>query len=203
MVPMPGSEFTIREESSLGLAEHAGVAIAFGAASRVDLSALEDPAGWRLVEVPTPTRRKDYDAVEGPREWAARFDVARWGLVSAWAGEAETGDERIGGERIGGAVIAMDAAGVDLLGGRRDLALVWDLRVAPEWRGRGAGRALWAAAEAWALARGCVEIRVETQDANPAACRFYARQGLAPVAVVAGAYPGLDEAMILWGRPLV
>ena len=185
-------DFTIREESAFALAAHGTVPIAFETTSRIDLDALRDPAGPKLVGIPMGPRRKDYDAIEGPSEWATRFDTARWGLVAAWSG----------GERIGGAVIAMDTAGVELLGGRRDLALVWDLRVAPEWRGRGVGRALWAASEAWARARECVEIRVETQDVNPAACRFYAGRGLAPILIVPDAYPGLDEAMILWGRPL-
>ena len=188
---------SIREESARDLKGHATVSIAFETGARLDLEALGDPAGVRFVEIPIPLRRKDYDAFEEPSEWARRFDVTGWGLVTVWAD-----DESEGNARIGGALIAMDTAEVDLLDGRRDLALVWDMRVAPAWRGRGVGRALWAAAEAWARARGCAEVRVETQDTNPAACRFYARQGLRPIAIAPDAYPGLDEAMVLWARSL-
>jgi len=34
--------------------------------------------------------------------------------------------------RLGGAVVAFDTAGVDLLGGRSELAVLWDIRVQPE-----------------------------------------------------------------------
>jgi ribosomal protein S18 acetylase RimI-like enzyme len=75
--------------------------------------------------------------------------------------------------------------------------------VSPAARGRGAGRALFAAAEGWARARGCRELKVETQNVNVPACRFYMRQGCALGAVNRGAYPGLTgEIQLLWYKDL-
>jgi GNAT superfamily N-acetyltransferase len=60
---------------------------------------------------------------------------------------------------------------------RSDLAVLWDIRVQPERRGRGVGKALFYASVDWACRRGCRQLKVETQNVNVAACRFYASQG--------------------------
>lgn len=182
------SEVAIREAASEGFVAYAEVPIGFEAEHRLDLNALRESGGRRLIEVQTGRFRKDYDALEGPVSWSSRFDVSNWGVLAAFVAD----------RRIGGAVIAFDTPGLEMLEGRRDLAVVWDLRVAPEARGRGIGRALWLAAVEWARVRGCTELRVETQDVNVAACRFYAAQGCELVSVDEAAYPGLAEAQILW-----
>jgi GNAT superfamily N-acetyltransferase len=90
-----------------------------------------------------------------------------------------------------------------MLEGRRDLAVLWDLRVAPEARGQGVGAALFQAAEAWAAARGCRQMKVETQNVNVPACRFYASQGCVLGAIHRFAYPELPhEVQLLWYRDL-
>jgi GNAT superfamily N-acetyltransferase len=97
---------------------------------------------------------KDYDAIigESPLDWPSRFDVSRWRMFTAW----------LEGRRRGGATVAWSSPGVLLLEGRRDLALLWDIRVAPDARGRGVGSSLFRSAEAWARAQGCSELKVET-----------------------------------------
>ena len=90
-----------------------------------------------------------------------------------------------------------------MLEGRSDLAVLWDIRVAPDARRRGIGAALMAAAERWAEAQGCAELKVETQNINVPACRFYARQGFTLREARRFAYPGLpDEIQLLWYRPI-
>jgi GNAT superfamily N-acetyltransferase len=69
------------------------------------------------------------------------------------------------------------------------LAVLWDIRVAPAFRGRGVGRALFEAVETWVGARGCAELKVETQNINVAACRFYAALGCQLRTVRTDAYP--------------
>jgi GNAT superfamily N-acetyltransferase len=111
-----------------------------------------------------PPHVKDYDAHPGnhPTQWREHFELRRWGFLAAWAE----------GQRLGGAVIAWDAPDLAMLEGKRDLAVLWDLRVVPEaWR-RGVGSALFRAAEAWASARGASQLMVETQNVNAPACRF-------------------------------
>jgi GNAT superfamily N-acetyltransferase len=144
-------------------------------------------------KIDTPYQ-KDYDAVDGgPRSWAPRFDVSRWAVFVA----------RAVGRRVGGAVGVFDAPDVEMLAGRRDVALLWDIRVAPDARGAGVGAALMDAVEAWARARGAAWLEVETQNINAPACRFYARHGCDLHAVNPGAYPELpNETQLLWYKRL-
>ena len=155
---------------------------------------VEDSATVLLVqrELPRPFA-KDYDRLEDPRQWARTFDTSRWALLSAWQGEA----------RVGGAIIARDTTGVDMLEGHSDLAVLWDLRVEPTARRRGVGAALVQLAQAWALQHACNELKVETQNTNPAACAFYACQGFALARAIRGAYAELpDEVQLIWRKPL-
>ncbi|HET7229149.1 MAG TPA: GNAT family N-acetyltransferase [Longimicrobium sp.] len=133
---------------------------------------------------------KDYDAgEERPQRWARRFDVTHWRLFTA----------RMDGELAGGAVVAFNTPGVEMLEGRRDLAVLWDIRVMPSLRGQGVGAALFRAAAAWARGQGCRWLKVETQNVNVGACRFYARMGCELGSIHPFAYPDLpDETQLLW-----
>jgi len=55
--------------------------------------------------------------------------------------------------------------------------VLWDIRVSAAERGTGIGSALFRAAEDWARARGCGWLKIETQNVNAAACRFYQKMG--------------------------
>jgi GNAT superfamily N-acetyltransferase len=139
--------------------------------------------------------KKDYDAIdgEGPAHWAEQFDLTHWAFFIAL----------IDGTNVGGAAVAHDTPGVDVLEGRRDLAVLWDIRVDASVRGQGVARALFKAAEAWALASGCRQLKVETQNVNVPACRFYARQGCILGAAHTQAYPAFpDEIQLLWYKNL-
>jgi ribosomal protein S18 acetylase RimI-like enzyme len=107
----------------------------------------------------------------------------------------------VAGERVGGAAVVFRAPGVEMLRGRQDVALLWDIRVAPEMRGRGVGAALVAAVEARAAAHGAAWIEVETQNVNVPACRFYERMGFTLREVHPHAYPTLpNEVQLLWHK---
>jgi GNAT superfamily N-acetyltransferase len=147
----------------------------------------------RAVAVPYV---KDYeaDAGERPSTWPEEFDVARWALVEA----------RAGGRLVGGAVVAFDTPGVDMLERRRDLAVLWDLRVARDARRSGVGSRLFQAVEGWARERGCRRLKVETQNINVAANRFYAHHGCVLGALHRFGYPDLPaEVQLLWYKDLV
>lgn len=184
----------VREEPAAALPDFARIPISFEVRSVLDVA---DDAGAfvlteRSLDVPWV---KDYDAIggEGPTRWAHRFDISRWGFLSA----------RVDGTLVGAAAVAFATPGVDMLEGRRDLAVLWDLRVAPDARGQGVGSALFRAAEAWARARGCTRLKIETQNINVPACRFYAAQGCVLGAANRSAYPELsDEIQLLWYKDL-
>jgi streptothricin acetyltransferase len=151
--------------------------------------------GLRLVERPiAEPYLKDYDTYEGqgPSRWHERFDMSRWGVLFACAGP----------EEVGAALIAYDTPGVNLLEGRRDLAILWDLRVRPEYRSQGVGKALFDAAAAWCRRRNCVHMKIETQNVNVPACRFYAAQGCHLGTIDRYGYAGDahtgHEVMLLW-----
>jgi GrpB-like predicted nucleotidyltransferase (UPF0157 family)/GNAT superfamily N-acetyltransferase len=184
-------EFSITEEPITALGVHAQISIAF-TVDRV----LEASGGYLQERAIQSPYLKDYDAIPGnhPTEWPRLFDVTQWGLLSAWSR----------GRRIGGAVIAVNTPGLEMLEGRDDLALLWDLRVAAEARGNGVGGSLLGRAEEWAQRRGYRELKIETQNVNVIACRLYERHGCYVLAQVnAGAYPACpDELQVIWRKPL-
>lgn len=65
----------------------------------------------------------------------------------------------------------------------RPLLNVHDLAVVPEWRGKGIGRALLAAAQEHALRRGCGKLTLEVQDSNHRARALYQRFGFSDFVV--------------------
>lgn len=186
----------VREEPFAAIADYAAVPIAFEVRRTLDVEVIDAGLGGfvlseRPVDVPYV---KDYDVLDGgPARWAERFDLSNWGLLAA----------RAGGRMVGGAAVACDTPALAMLEGRRDLAVLWDIRVAPEARGAGVGAALFRAAQAWAAARGCRQLKVETQNINVPACRFYARQGCVLGVIHRFAYPELPhEVQLLWMKDL-
>ena len=190
----------IAEESAAALPEYGRVSIAFEVSRVFEIAEREaaDESGSRFALTERALSSpyvKDYDTVAGdaPSAWAGRFDLSRWRFFLA----------RAEGRVVGAAAVAFDTPAVEMLEGRRDLAQLWDIRVAPEARGHGVGGALFRAAERWALARGCRELKVETQNINVPACRFYERQGCWLKTVRRGAYPDLPrEIQMLWHKNL-
>jgi GNAT superfamily N-acetyltransferase len=187
----------IREEAltPAALDEHAAISIAF-VVDRMLQVALVDGGlgGMSLTETAvTDPYLKDYDAIEGegPACWPERFDISSWGLICA----------RRDGARAGGAVIAVNTPDVRMLGGRDDVAVLWDIGVAPDERGAGIGSALFRTAGDWARARGCRWLKAETQNVNAAACRFYQKMGCTLGAIDRFAYPELPgEVQLLWWK---
>jgi GNAT superfamily N-acetyltransferase len=187
----------VREEPFSQLPEHAAIPISYRVDRVLDVTLQTRGLGGivlREVEVGNPWV-KDHDAGDGgaPTGWVKRFDVTNWGLLAAFRGDA----------RVGGAVIARRTPGLDLLGGRDDLAVLWDLRVRPDVRRTGVGASLFRRAQAWARVRDCRELIVETQNINVPACRFYVRMGCQLASINRLAYPGLPgEVQFLWSRDL-
>lgn len=191
------SRLVVREEPIDHLADHATVPSSFVVDRRLDVVVVGGGLeGLSLSEVPVePPWVKDYDAAkgEGPTRWARRFHVANWGLIAAHQD----------GVRLGGAVVAFNTAGVNLLEGRSDLAVLWDIRVRPDAQRRGVGRSIVHAVEQWARDRGCRTLKVETQNLNVVACRFYRNLGFELGAIDRFAYPELpDEVQLIWYKEL-
>ncbi|HSJ58691.1 MAG TPA: GNAT family N-acetyltransferase [Anaerolineae bacterium] len=190
-------QVSVREEGIGSLSDYATVPIAFTVHSVLVPVLLDGGLGGIVLreEPVDPPVVKDYDAYEDgpPTAWGREFDMARWGFLIARDPQ---------GQPIGAAAIAFDTPGVNMLEGRRDLAVLWDIRVHPAHRGSGLGARLFREAAAWARARACTQLKVETQNVNVPACRFYAAQGCRLGAIHRYAYAAqphvADEVMLLW-----
>ncbi|NLF39105.1 GNAT family N-acetyltransferase [bacterium] len=187
----------IIEESADVLPEYARMPISFVVRSIFDVQLVDGGLkGVKLLERPVDVPwTKDYDAFrdEGPARWRDRWDISNWGVISAF----------VRGSRAGGCAIAYDTPGVHKLEGRKDIAAIWDIRVAPRYRGNGIGGRLVDAAVAWAERRGCRMLNVETQNINVPACRFYAKHGFTLGAINRHAYSEFpDEVELIWCRKI-
>jgi ribosomal protein S18 acetylase RimI-like enzyme len=186
----------VRAVSAAELREYAAIPIAFDVVEILDLQIERGGLGgfsFRIRRVDHPYA-KDYDALDGgPTCWADRFDLTNWGMFAA----------HLDGRRVGAAAIALGTPGLSMLESETDQAVLWDIRVEPQHRRRGVASALVSAAEAWASARGCRELKVETQNVNVPACRFYMRHDFELGAINRFAYPSLpDEVRLLWYKRL-
>ena len=187
----------LTEEPMAALAEYARVPIIFTVDRVLDVASRADRRNGfalseRSLEVPY---EKDHDALagEGPLQWGRRLDLSRWAFFTA----------RFANRIVGGATVAFDTPGLAMLEGRRDLAVLWDLRIAPDTRRQGVGSALLQRVEAWAQLHGCRQVKIETQNTNVPACRFYERQGYRLQAIHRAAYPEFpEEIQLLWYKDL-
>jgi len=187
----------LTEEPMTTLPQYARVPIVFTVDHVLDVRRQDDGPGGFAVSARRleASYEKDYDAIagEGPLAWPRRFDLSNWALFTA----------RVATRIVGGAAVAFDTPGLAMLEGRRDLAVLWDIRVSPSARGQGVGGALFQRVETWAQLHGCRQLKIETQNTNVPACRFYERQGCQLRAIHRGAYPDFpEEIQLLWYKDL-
>jgi GNAT superfamily N-acetyltransferase len=151
------------------LADYAQVPMVCNVATTLVIEEIDGGiGGLQLCERPVKTpyiKNYDADGEGGPLNWPQRFDISRWGLFIA----------RQSGQPVGGAAVAWKTRGIKMLDGRSDLALLWDIRVREASRRRGVGTALFRVAADWAKSRGCSLLKIETQNVNVGACRFYSK----------------------------
>jgi len=150
------------------LADYASVPIKFEVKSTLQVELVDGGLGGILLrQVPVEKPYvKDYDAYgEIPTDWPKLFDVTNWGFFLAMDGERP----------VGAAAVAFDTTGVFMLEARHDLAVLWDLRSHPAYRG--VGISLFRYAAEWSRKCGCQQMKVETQNVNVPTCRFYQCMG--------------------------
>ena len=183
----------IRRENHHSLTEYAGISSAYEVREVAYPLALGVPALPLPRVVATASSCKHYDAIPGnhPRDWPAQFAIDQARFLGAYGAR----------RRVGGAVVIVASADAVRLGGNSGFALLWDVRVAPDVRGRGVGRVLLGAAEECARDAGAGGMVVETQSINVVACELYARAGYEITKVDADAYPELPgEVQVIWTK---
>lgn len=151
--------------------------------------------GLSLTETPFDkpyVKKFDENPEEGVSSWLHRFNVKHWLFLLACDAE----------KAVGGATLAFRTPEVHMLQGRNDLAVLWDIRVHPEYKGKGIGTKLLDYAATWARQQGCTQIKIETQNNNVPACRFYASRGCRLGAIDRYAYSHdprfANETMLIW-----
>lgn len=188
-------DFRIETVGVQGLVEYARIPIAFTVTSIIDVELVNAGlGGMRMREKQlTLPYSKDYDGYDGgPERWRQRFDISNWAFFLAYAKNRP----------IGGAAVAFHTPGVNMLVNRKDLAVLWDIRIHPDFRRRGVGTALFRHSVEWAQGKGCTQLKIETQNVNVPACKFYAKQGCHLGEIDRYAYAGhdqvADEIMLIW-----
>ena len=153
--------------------------------------------GFRLVEeqVSEPFIR-DYNSHndDNPTSWSVSFDISQWGIFLA------TDDKN---RPVGGATVAIDAPVYPMdRFQRKDLAVLWDIRVHPDHREQGIGSKLFKYGADWSRRKGYGQLGMEADSTNVPACRFYLQQGCELGAIHRFGYVGIlevaDNAMLLW-----
>jgi len=179
------------------LPSYAAIPISFRVESVFRIEVIDKGlGGFALIEEKVEPYTKDYDDKAGdelrPIRWIKRFDVSKWEFFLALDRE----------QPVGGATLAIGIPGLNKLEGRNDLSPLWDIRVHPDKRRNGIGSKLFKYAANWARQKGCKQLKVETQNVNVPACRFYAKQGCKLGAINRYGYAGCPdvahESMLLW-----
>ena len=151
------------------LTQYSQIPISFEVNKKINISRIDSGLGglvFNEVNV-SPPYLKDYDLAETPVDWLRIFIVENWRLFCC----------RENGVYLGGAVVALKTPGVWMLDGRKDLAMIWDIRIHPEYRRKGTGTQLFNQVAQWARLQSCSQLKIETQNVNVPACKFYVKQG--------------------------
>lgn len=125
--------------------------------------------GFTLVETPIEPYIKDFCVGddESITRWEKRWDISNWAFFMAFDGERP----------VGGATIVSRTIEINMLSGRDDLAVLWDIRVDDAYKHKGIGQALLDMSVNWSHEQGLVQMKIECQNNNIPAIRFYHKQG--------------------------
>jgi len=123
--------------------------------------------GFRLEEKKVEPYLKDLASYADTAQWQAEFDLSHWAFFMAF-------DD---GNPVGGSAVLGKTPNLRMLGGRDDLALLWDIRVDNEHKRNGIGSRLFDMAVNWAREQGYAQLHIESQNNNLPACHFYVHKG--------------------------
>lgn len=153
--------------------------------------------GLLLHEVPVPPYTKDLGQYEIASDYEKEFDISNWKFFMAFDGERP----------VGGITLVSRTENVQMLDGRDDLCVLWDIRVHDDYKRRGIGEKLLHLGVQWATETGLKQIKIECQNNNVPACKFYKKQGAVLSAINEYAYyqdPAIrSEIQLIWYLDLV
>ena len=148
--------------------------------------------GMLLVETPVEEYNKDLGVYTEATKYAAEFDITNWAFFMAFHDDMP----------IGAVTIASRTEGVQMLDGRDDMSVLWDLRIDDRFKQQGIGSKLFNLAVDWSKSQGFSQMKIECQNNNVPACRFYKKQGAILGKVDEYAYfkdaAVRDEVQLIW-----
>lgn len=123
--------------------------------------------GFNFEEVEVKPYIKDLSMYERATEYESNFDITNWRFYMAFDDE----------KPIGAMTIAGATPDLNMLSGRDDACILWDIRVIDEYKHQGVGQKLLDMGIEKAKADGYKQMIIECQNNNVAACKFYHKQG--------------------------
>ena len=123
--------------------------------------------GLVLEEIPVEPYTKDLSIYERATDYEKEFDITNWRFYMAF-------DEE---KPIGAMTVAGTTKGLNMLYGRNDACVLWDIRVADAYKHHGIGQKLLDIGVAGAKKDGYSQMIIECQNNNVPACNFYKKQG--------------------------
>jgi len=123
--------------------------------------------GIILKEIPVNEYIKDLGKYEIACEYEKHFDISNWVFYMAF-------DDK---KPIAAITMASLTSNVIMLDGRDDLCVLWDIRVMNGYKHQGIGQKLFDLAIEWARKQGFKQMKIECQNNNVPACKFYQKQG--------------------------
>lgn len=153
--------------------------------------------GLLLREVPVSPYTKDLSQYEIASDYEKKFDISNWKFFMAFDRDVP----------VGGITLASRTENVQMLDGRNDLCVLWDIRVPDAYKRQGIGKKLFELGVQWAVETGLSQMKIECQNNNVPACKFYQKQGAVLSAINEYAYhqdPDIrGEIQLIWYLDLV
>lgn len=123
--------------------------------------------GLVLEEVSVEPYIKDLSIYEHAIEYENEFDITNWRFYMAF-------DDDI---PVGAMTVAGKTEGLNMLYGRKDACVLWDIRVSDTYKRIGIGQKLLDMGVLNAKKDGYQQMIIECQNNNVQACKFYQKQG--------------------------
>lgn len=123
--------------------------------------------GLMFEEVQVTPYIKDLSVYERATEYEKNFDITNWHFYMAFDDD----------KPIGAMTIAGRTPNLNMLSGRDDVCVLWDIRVADNYKHQGVGQRLIDVGIDDAKSAGYSQMIIECQNNNVPACHFYRKQG--------------------------
>lgn len=171
------------------LEEYGNIPFYYDTNQKYELKKIKNGLGGILLElVDVSEYHKDFGT--RTERWKELFDLSNWKFYAAY---------NANNEMVAGCTLATKTSNCNMLEGRNDLAVLWDIRVSDKYKHQGIGQHLFDIAKEYAREQGFKQLKVECQNTNPNAVRFYHKQGMRLCAINEYAYPDCtNEVQLLW-----